>query len=74
MACTPQLITLFSEIKHGVTSALILTQFEPNKPSLLKIDWSSEGMGWIMMQPTTDKKYQHASILLKDTGTCLFNL
>ena len=25
------------------------------------------------MQPTTDKKYLHASTVLKETGTCLFD-
>ena len=26
------------------------------------------------MQPATDKEYHHASTVLKDTNTCLFNL
>ena len=31
-------------------------------------------LDWIMMQQDTDREYHHASTLLKDTGTCLFNL
>ena len=42
MAWTPQLITLFSELKHGVNSSSVLTRFDPDKPTFLKTDWSSE--------------------------------
>ena len=49
MECTPQLIIIFSEIKHGVISSQVLTQFEPDKSTFLNIDWSSQGIGWILM-------------------------
>ena len=74
MAWTPQLITLFSELKHGGTSSQVLARFDTDKPTFLQIYWSSEGIGWIMMQPANDKESQHASTFLKDTGTCLFDL
>ena len=74
MGWTPQLIRLFSELKHGVTSYPVLTCFESDKPNPLKTYWSSEGMGNILMQKYTDKEPQLASIILKDNGTCLFDL
>ena len=62
------------ELKHGVTSYPVLNRFDTEKPTLLNTYWSSEGMGWILIQSATDKEYQHASKVLKDTGTCLFDL
>ena len=49
MAWTPVLIELFHELKKGVTYSTVLARFGPNKPTLLKIDWSVEGMGWILI-------------------------
>ena len=72
MTWTPQLITLFSELKHGVTSSPVLTQFDTDKPTFLNTQWGPEGMGCILMKTATDKESQHTSTVLKDTGTCLF--
>ena len=69
MSCNPQPITLFSELKQGFISYPVLNRFKPDKHTFLKIDWSSEGMVYILIQPATDEEYQHASIVLKDTGT-----
>ena len=55
MAWIPKLITLFSELKYGVTSSLFLTRFDPDKHTFLKTDWSSEEVVWILIQPNTDK-------------------
>ena len=55
MACTPQIITLFSKLKHGANSSPVLTRFYSYKPTLLKEDWSSEGLGSVLIQPATDK-------------------
>ena len=74
MAWTPQHITLFSKLKHSVTSSPVSTWFDPYKPTFFNTDKSTERMGWILMQPANDKDSQHASTVLKDTRTCLFNL
>ena len=37
---------------HQVTVSPVLARFDPLKPTFLKTDWSAEGMGWILMQPT----------------------
>ena len=55
MALTPKLITLFSELQHGVTSSPFLTWFDPDQPTLFKKEWSLEMMVWILTQPATDK-------------------
>ena len=38
---TPQLITLFSELKYCATLYPLLNRFDPDKPTFLNIDWSS---------------------------------
>ena len=40
MAWTPTLIELFDELKKGVTSSPVLEIFDPNKPTLIKTNWS----------------------------------
>ena len=74
MAWTPQLIMLFSELKHSVTSSPFLTLFGPDKPTFLKTYWISDGMNCILVQPVTDKESHHTVILLKDIGNCLLKL
>jgi len=71
---TPELITLFDELKVGVTSSPVLAWFDPDKPTFLKTDWSAEGMGWILMQPADDAESLKAAVLLKETDKYLFDL
>ena len=54
-------------------SSPFLNHFEPDWPTFINKYWSSEGRGWIMMQPDTDKEFQQASTVLKETVTCLFD-
>jgi len=74
MGCTPDLITLFEELKTGITSSPVLARFDPDKPTFLKTDWSAKDMGWILMQPADDKESQLATKLFKYTGECKFVL
>lgn len=37
-----------------IISSPVLARFDPLKPTFLKIIWSAEGMGWILMQPADD--------------------
>jgi len=74
MGWTPELISLFAELKVGITSSPVLARFDPEKPTFLKTDWSAEGMGWILMQPADDKESTKAMQLLKRTGECQFDL
>ena len=61
MAWTPQLIALFSELIHSLTSSPVLALFDSDKPTFLNTNWSSEGIRWILIQSSTDKYSQHAS-------------
>ena len=74
MAWSPDLISLFEELKRDVTSSPILTRFNPSQPVFLKTDWSAEGMGWILMQPAQDEDSQAAVDTLRQKGDCLFDL
>ena len=55
-------------------SSSVLTRLDPEKPSFSKIDWSVEGMGWILMQPADDPESIQATTNLLETGECLFDL
>ena len=61
LAWTPTLIELFEDLKTAITSSPTTARYDPNKPVFLKIDWSSEGMGWILMQPDVDEASLSAS-------------
>ena len=74
MACLPELIALFEDMKRYVTSSPITIRYEPTKPVFLKTDWSSTGMGWILMQPAQDKESIAALETLLRTGKCNFDL
>ena len=54
MAWTPDLISLFEELRVAITSSPVLARFHLLKPTFIKTDWSAEGMGWILMQPADD--------------------
>jgi hypothetical protein len=74
MAWSPSLIELFEELKADITSSPVLARFDPSKPTFLKTDWSAEGMGWILMQPSDDEESRPATVTLRETGECLFDL
>ena len=71
---SPKLIQLFEDLKRCITSSPVLARYNPNKPTFLKTDWSAEGMGWILMQPSDDNESITATKLLLEKGECLFDL
>lgn len=71
---TPQLTSLFEEIKLIITSSPMLARFDPSKPCFLKTDWSALGMGWILMQPDDSPESKAALKKLLNTGDCDFDL
>ena len=73
-AWTEELKSLFSDLKQCITSSPVLARFDPNKPTFLKTDWSSEGMAYILMQPSDDAESQKAMKLLEKSGICKFEL
>ena len=71
---TPDLVKLFADLKLCITSSSILATFDTTRPTFLKTDWNSEGMGWILMQPVDDKESIKAMEKLASTGIYLFDL
>ena len=57
-----------------ITSSPIVTKFGPLKPTFLKTDWSSEGMGWIFMQPVDDVESTNGTKALLNSGEYMFDL
>ena len=74
MAWTPELVTLFHELKFVVTSSPVLTRFNPDKLKFLETYWRAEGMGWILMQSADDDKSQCVMRTLQETSECLIGL
>ena len=54
VALTSKLVKLFSNLKLCITSSLVLVRFDSAKTTFLKIDWGSDDMTWISMQPSDD--------------------
>ena len=73
-AWTPELTNYFTDLKACISSSPILTRFDSAKSTFLKIGWSSEGMGWILMQPANDGKSRKVTVHLAKTGIYLFEL
>ena len=74
LAWTKELTELFKYIKFSITSSPVLAWFNPSKITFLKTDWSSEGMGWVLMQPDNDDVSTKAATNLKSSGICEFDL
>ena len=51
---TPDLISLFEELKGTIIPSSLLARFDPEKTPFLKTDWSAEGMGWVLIQSVND--------------------
>ena len=73
MAWNPQLIQLLEDLKHCITLSPVLARFDLSKPTILKTDWSSKGMSWILMQPADDIILIKATTLLQETGEFTFD-
>ena len=76
MAWSPALCTLFDQIKLDLTSDPCLARACSSIPVFLKTDWSSAGMGWILMQPHDSPESQAALAALRkgDSALCDFDL
>ena len=74
MAWSPDLIELFNDMKICITSSPVLARFDPSKLTFLKTDWSTEGMGYILMQPASDEASSKAAVILENGGPCMFDI
>ncbi len=71
---TPPLVSLWDELKLGITSSPCLARYDSSLPCFLKTDWAGTGMGWILMQPDTSAQSTLALHTLRTTGVCNFDL
>ena len=71
---TVDLVELLENMKLCITSSPVTIRYDPDMPVFLKTDWSSYGMGWILMQPAQDKISKDAVKLLETTGECIFDI
>ena len=55
MAWSPDLIQISEDMKKCITSLPILARVYPTKTEFLEIDWSAEGMAWILTHTADDK-------------------
>ena len=74
MTWSPDLITLFQDVKVCIMSSSVLVRFDPVKLAFLKTDWSAEGMVYILIQPSTDESSTKSVKILRDGGACLFDV
>ena len=74
LAWTQELIQLFIAIKTTITSSPDLAHYDPDKPTFLKIDWSTEGMRWILIQSSDDLLSKEVTKTLLSGGKFLFRL
>ena len=65
---------LFLALKKSITSSLVLSHYDPDKPTFLKTDWSADGMAWILIQPAKCDKSAEAAEHLDSTGERLFDM
>ena len=68
IACLPDLIKLFEDMKKCIISFPILARFDHIRPIFLKTDWSAEGMSWILMQPADDEESKKSTNKLFANG------
>ena len=67
IAWTPELIKIFSDLKVCITFSPVLVRCNPSTPTVLKTDWSSEGVAWILMQPTDNNTSVRATSIFRNT-------
>ena len=70
----PPLLSLWDELKIGITSSPCLARYDASKPCFLKTDWSALGLGWILMQPNNSPASVRALHTLCTTGICHFDV
>ena len=74
IAWFPDLIQLFEDMKKCITYSPIMERFDPTKLVLLKTDWSTEVMAWILIQPADDEESNKSAKKLVATGEWYFYL
>ena len=68
------LFQLFEDVKLCIISSPVLARYGPDKSTFFKIDWSAEGIDWIMMQPADNAESLRSIKLSLKTIKYLFKL
>ena len=66
--------SLYMNINEGVIPSPVLSQFDYNKRTFLKIELSVEGMWYIIIQTDDDKESHQAEKSFIKNGECSFDL
>ena len=73
LAWSPQLIDVFKNCKPNLVTSPLLLRYDSSKPTFLKTDWSTGGMGYIFMQPGNSPIAIAAIELLQSTDEFIFD-
>ena len=68
------MITLFDDCKNQLVTSPLLLRCDSSKPVFPKTNWSTGGMGYILMQADESPQSLAVLTLLEDTGECIFDL
>ena len=68
------MITLFDDCKNQLITSPLLLRCDSSKPVFPKTNWSTGGMGYILMQADESPQSLAVLTLLEDTGECIFDL
>ena len=74
LAWTVDLVELFENTNLCIISSPVTIRYDPDVPVFLKTDWSSYGMGWMLMKPAQDKISKDAVKSLETTEECVFDV
>ena len=74
MSWTPSLIKFFCSCKSNLVTSPLMLRCDSSCPIFLKTDWSTGGMGYILMQPDDSPDSLAAITHLATTGECLFHI
>lgn len=69
----PSLVVLFNACKQIITSPLLLW-YDSSKSVFLKTNWSTGGMGYILIKANESPQSLAVLKLLKETVECTFNI
>ena len=65
-------VSLFNTCKSNIPSSPLFLCYNSSKPVSLKTDWSTNGMGYILMQPDNSSDSLKTLRTLEESGNCFF--
>ena len=71
---TTDIVNLFDKCKKSIIFTPVFTRYDSAKYFFLKIDWSAEGIGYILLQPDNSIESMAVTMKLLETRECNFEL